>query len=310
MSERRPDPAAAPVPGGAGPGPSAPPPMPIVVGVPRSGTTLLRLMLDAHPLVAVPPETYFLLPVARAYREGQVRTPDQLFAMVTATHVWDDFKLAKDAYYERLLALAPFTVPDGVRLFYRMYADRFDKPRWGDKTPRYTRMMRSIERMLPEARFVHVIRDGRDVAVSLRGTWFAPGQDVATLASDWKERIEYARKAGALCTHYLEVRYEDLVLNTRDVLLAICRFVDLPFDERMETYHRSAQERLDDLGTHYNPDGSVKVSRQSRLQIHAFSTRPPTATRIGRWRQELSLEEQQAFDRVAGDLLRELGYAT
>ena len=288
--------------------PLAPPPMPIVVGVPRSGTTLLRLMLDAHPLVAVPPETYFLLSVAMARRAGEVETLEQLFRLVTSTPVWDDFKVSREAYYERLRALEPFTISDGLRAFYRLYAERFDKPRWGDKTPRYARMMLSIERLLPEARFVHVIRDGRDVALSLRTTWFAPGQDVASLAQFWRQRIENTRKLAASCSHYLEIRYEDLVHTTRDVLTTICRFTDLPFDERMEAYHRSAKDRLDDLAAHRNPDGSVKVSRESRLLIHQLSTQPPTGTRIGRWRHELSLEEQGEFERVAGELLRELGY--
>ncbi len=285
-----------------------PAPMPVVVGVPRSGTTMLRLMLDAHSQVAVPPETYFLTNLVKARRAGELQTVDQLFALVTSTPVWDDFRVSKDAYFERIQRLDPFSNSDGIRTFYRMYAERFGKPRWGDKTPRYSRIMVSIEGFLPEARFIHVIRDGRDVALSLRRTWFAPGHDVPTLAQYWKGQIEYARAVAQRCTHYLEIRYEDLVHRTRDVLEDICRFIELPFEDGMQLYHQSAEHRLDDLNPHYNPDGSVKVTRESRLLIHHLSAQPPDRTRIDRWRQELSLEEQRAFDRVAGDLLEQLGY--
>ena len=105
----------------------------------------------------------------------------------------------------------PFTVSDGFRLFYRMYAQRFGKPRGGDKTPMHCRHLRTIERLLPEARFVHIIRDGRDAAVSLRRQWFSPGHDIQTQARYWRDNVLLARQQAAGCRHYLELRYEDLV---------------------------------------------------------------------------------------------------
>jgi hypothetical protein len=118
-----------------------------------------------------------------------------------------------------------------VRAFYELYAQRFGKPRWGDKTPRYSLILASIESLLPEARFIHVIRDGRDVALSLRETWFAPAHDMPTLAQYWKTQVEHARKLGARRHYYLEVRYEALVHQTRETLKQICCFIDLPFEE-------------------------------------------------------------------------------
>jgi hypothetical protein len=286
----------------------AQPPMPVVVGVPRSGTTMLRLMLDAHSQVAIPPDTHFLFNVAKSHRAGELLTPDQLFALVTSTSVWEDFGLSKEAYLERIRSLTPFSTANGVRAFYEMYAQRFGKPRWGDKTPRYSGILASIESLLPEARFIHVIRDGRDVALSLRETWFAPAQDMPTLAQFWKTQVDHARTLGARRSYYLEVRYEALVHQTRDTLKQMCCFIDLPFEEGMEAYHQLAEGRLSDLNPHYNPDGSVRVSKERRLFIHRFSTRPPDQARVGRWRHEMPLEEQLAFDRVAGELLQQLGY--
>jgi hypothetical protein len=282
--------------------------MPIVIGVPRSGTTLLRLMLDAHSQLAMTSETYFLFAVIKQYWSGELKTPEQLLSVVTSTPTWNDLGISKAVYLERLQSLEPFSVSQGLRTLYEMYAHRFEKPRWGDKTPRYSIILASIEHLLPEARFIHIVRDGRDVALSLRSTWFAPSQDMADLARYWKSQVEQARAVGAKRKHYLEVRYEHLVHQARSTLEQICPFIDLPFEEGMESYHQSAERRLSDLNPYYNRDGSIKVSRESRQLIHQFAKQPPNSARVGRWRRDMPREEQDAFNHVAGDLLRELGY--
>jgi hypothetical protein len=291
-----------------GPHPEEPPAIPFIVGAPRSGTTLLRLMLDAHSQLAVTSETYFLFAVAKAYWSRNLRTGDQLFEVVTSTPTWNDFGVPKEAYRERLRSLEPFSLAAGLRLFYELYAARFGKHRCADKTPDYTLLLRSIERMLPSASFIHIIRDGRDVVLSLRETWFAPSQDMAALAQFWVDRVSYARKAGADRRRYLEIRYEDLVLHPRETLAQVCQFVDLPFEEQMESHHLAARQRLDELHPHYEPDGTLKVSKEDRLHIHRRSTQPPDPTRIGHWRHEMRPEEQDAFMRTAAPLLEELGY--
>ena len=172
----------------------------------------------------------------------------------------------------------------------------------------YCMILRSIEHFSPEARFIHIIRDGRDVALSLRETWFAPSRDMVDLARYWKHRVESARTLGARCRHYREARYEDLVLRPREILLQLCQFIDLSFEEGMESHHLSAGQRLGELGPYLQSDGSVLVPREQRLRIHHFSTQPPDASRIGRWRHAMRQEEQEAFASAAGPLLDELGY--
>ena len=108
-------------------------PAPFVVGVPRSGTTLLRLMLDAHPELAIPPETHFIPAVIRACRRGA--SPDEVAAAMTGHRRWADFGIDVDELLSRLRALGGPEPGPALRAFYELYAARQGKQRWGDKTP-------------------------------------------------------------------------------------------------------------------------------------------------------------------------------
>ncbi|MFL5819908.1 MAG: sulfotransferase family protein [Solirubrobacteraceae bacterium] len=284
-------------------------PAPFVVGVTRSGTTLLRLMLDAHPQLAVPPETHFALEVIAAFKEGPV-TPERFVAIVTGHRRWPDFGLDADVLRARVSEAQPLAAGPALRAFYRYYADQAGKPRWGDKTPGYLRKMSSIERALPEARFIHLIRDGRDVAVSITGLHFGP-RSVPKAAHRWAKRIRVAREQGRRVGHYTEVRYEDLVLEPEATLRRICAFVELDWDPAMLDYHDRAADRLQEITRDLPRSREGEVIRaDQRVGIHALASRPPQSDRVGRWRTEMSDSDQAAFVETAGDLLAELGYPT
>ena len=282
-------------------------PLPFIVGSPRSGTTLLRLMLDAHPLLAIPPETHFLPEVLPLRSQGGALR-EEFFRTVIGGPRWGDFHLGEGDFRGRLQAVEPFNLTQGLHAFYRLYAERRKKPLWGDKTPGYVLHLRAIAAVLPNARFIHLIRDGRDVAASLRQLWWGSGDGIEAQAIDWLWRIREARQQGQVCPHYLEVRYEDLVGAPRATLGRICRFLDLPYSRRMLRYHRTAAERLDELGARVRADGSVEVTKEQLQQIHERTHRPPNRERVQRWRQDLTSEEVQLFQEIAGPLLRELGY--
>jgi Sulfotransferase family len=284
-------------------------PMPMIVGVGRSGTTFLRLMLDAHPGLAIPPETGFLIPLLDLHASAAAVSPVDLCRMITGFHTWGDFGLPAELFLSELRKLEPFSLQEGVRLFYRLYARRHGKGRWGDKTPVYGQYLPRIEEILPEAHFIHLIRDGRDVVLSLREVWFAPGQDIPTLARHWAEQVETTRLAGRRCRRYVEVRFEDLVLYTQEVLHRLCGFIDLPYAEAMETYHRTAYERLGEVGDRTLPDGRI-ITREQRFWQQRRTGLPPARGRVGRWRSEMSAQERRQFELLAGDLLRDLGYGS
>jgi len=285
--------------------------MPIIIGAPRSGTTLLRLMLDSHPHLAIPPETGFLVPCSKLTGPGSL-SREEFFETVTGYPAeapgWQDFQISRDVFRAALRTIEPFIVADGIRIFYQIYASRFGKSRWGDKTPLYCMHVQSIQALLPEAHFVHIIRDGRDVALSLRPMWFAPAHDIETLATHWRQCVTTGRQQGTACTHYMEVRYEQLVEDSREVLREICEFLGLDFDDRMLRYHEFAPERLREHRGRFRPDGSVILTHHQRLSQQHRTMQPPDRSRVFAWKREMPREEQLRFDAVAGDALDEFGF--
>jgi hypothetical protein len=282
-------------------------PAPFVVGMNRSGTTLLRMMLDAHPQLTIPPETHFVPDLVKAAREGAA-TPEALLKVIVAQREWGDFGLTEDELLDRFRAIGSPDAADAIRAFFEAYAERAAKPRWGDKTPRYVTRMRLIADALPEAHFVHVIRDGRDVALSVRDRT-VKDYTVERVAQRWKEKVSKARRDAPLLKHYMELRYEDLVLDPEGSLRKISEFVDLPYDDAMLRYHEQAERRLQEMARELPEQaGKTRLSVERRMATHARTTEPPDAERVTRWRNEMSADDQVAFEAVAGDLLVELGY--
>jgi hypothetical protein len=285
--------------------------MPIIVGSPRSGTTLLRFMLDSHPELAIPPETGFLK-FGLNFRGRGDKLRERFFRAIVdyadPFPTWADFEISEDAFWKALTDIEPFTISEGYRAFYRLYAARHGKPRWGDKTPLYCLSMKVIRRTLPEARFVHIIRDGRDAALSLRKMWFSPGWKMETQAAFWRKFVVAARRAGLGHGDYLEVRYEDLILSPEETLKRVCSHVDLGYDEVMLNYYTRTPARLKEHKGRYRPDGTAQITQEQRLGQQAETLRPPNPARVFAWKQNMSAEDQRAFQLVAGDLLKELGY--
>jgi Sulfotransferase family len=282
-------------------------PAPFVVGVPRSGTTLLRLMLDAHSELAIPFETHFVPDLIDAAGK-QGTSPERLAEMVITHYRWGDFRLDADELRDRFRVVERPTPGAFVRAFYKLYAERRAKPQWGDKTPKYQMHMRRIEQALPEARFIHLIRDDRDVALSVLRLHFGP-DSVEEAAERWKNRIEKARSQNQGVNHYLEFRYEDLVLDTESTLRRVCEFCGLPWDPAVLRYYERAEESLQEKARDLPPRRPGQSFRPAALRIsHALTKEPPRDERVGQWRTEMSAAERAVYERIAGKLLAELGY--
>ena len=268
-----------------------------VVGCGRSGTTLLRLMLDAHPDLAIPPESHFLSRFGHAPERyaspGGGLDPERLAADILRTRTFAAWGVGHDDVLRRVRELpAPATFVDVVDAVYRAYAEPRGAARWGDKTPRYVLDIPLFDRLFPGSRFVHIVRDGRDVAMSLRSVRFGP-DDPMGAAAFWARRVRAGRSDGARLgpERYAEVRYESLVADPARELRTICDVIDLPWDPAMLDYHRGVDAALP----------------QDRRSQHRHEDRPPTAG-MRDWRTQMEPAGVAAFEAVAGDLLDELGY--
>jgi sulfotransferase family protein len=287
----------------------AKPPAPFVIGMTRSGTTLLRLMLDSHPELTIPPETHFVPDVIKAFNDGR-DSPEEFVAVMAASRRWADFGIPAEQLRRELEKLRPLLSPEvPLRAFYRLYAKGQRKRRWGDKTPGYATKMRRIQRTLPEARFIHMIRDGRDVALSLQER--EAGLSTEQVARRWRHRINNTRRAAEHVPDYVEIRYEDLVGDPETTLRRICDHIDLKWSPRMLDYHERAAERLEEMAQPLAAEEDKRaLSAESRLEAHALTSEPPRTDRSGRWRGEMAPDELATFEEHAGELLAELGYET
>jgi hypothetical protein len=247
-------------------------------------------MLDRHSQLAVPDETYFVPQLADRHLRSVVA--DDFLSDVSRVVEWE---LPLDKVRARLRDGMP--VGEAIATVYAVYAGERGKPRWGDKTPMYMQNLRLLERLFPDALFVHLIRDGRDAALSFlampRGivteTWMHP-RTPAEFACQWRTEVAAARRLGRrVGRRYLEVRYEELVDDVEGVLRRICELAGLEFEPAMADYAGSV-------------DVSAKPHQQRLLQ-------PPTRG-VRDWRTQMTPADVAAFEHVAGDLLRELGYET
>ncbi len=160
-----------------------------------------------------------------------------------------------------------------MRAFFDAYAERQGKPRWGDKTPAYMLSVTRIGRALPEARFVHLIRDGRDVALSQTARAINEQPPPAEQAAKWVKRIGKSREQAAKLggERYIEARYEDLVRDPEPTLRRICDFVALDFDPAMLTYYERAADRLAEMS------GALRAEGRPRRAGRRLPRRQPQA---------------------------------
>lgn len=266
-----------------------------IVGAERSGTTLLRVMLNSHPQLAVPPDFPFIgrtwslrWRYARAHRRLDA---NRMAQEVMTSKFFRDWDLDRERVLDAIARVDDPGFADVIACFFIAYASAHGKVRWGDKTPTNSLDIPLIARLFPGCKFIHLIRDGRDVAQSLRKASFGPNS-VARAAERWTRHTRTAIRAGAALesTEYLEVRYEDLVDDAERVLRDICRFVGLPFDGAMLTYEAGALEAL-----------------PPRLwQQHHNVARPPR--RYSDWRTALSARDLAIVEAIEGSLLVHLGY--
>ncbi len=262
-----------------------------IVGCPRSGTRLLGRLVNAHPDVAVIHEARFV-PGWFRHRRGLTRegfvTPE-LVEKLARFERFEQLEVEREQLEQLVAGRDEMPYSAFVTELFDLHGKALGKRLVADKSPRYVRNVPTLHELGPRARFIHLVRDGRDVGLSVlswrkvveRGelvanlpTW---EEDRTTTVALWWERlVRLGREDGAALAPelYHEVRYEALVADPAAECAALCAFLDVPPDEAMVREHEG---------------------------------RPPTPG-LRRWRAQMPPEEVERFEAAAGELLAELGY--
>ncbi len=260
---------------------------PIVIGgCGRSGTTLLRVMLDSHPRICAGPESTLF---HRPFRPGG--------------YAWLAERFQLDPEVVRGLYRSSRSQAEFVDRFFAKYCRSTGKARWAEKTPKNVLAIGYVFEHFPDARFVHVIRDGRDTVVSLRTHprhWKVDGElvprntwhPIDRCTRRWVEAIETSKP---FRNHpgYREVRYEELVAAPEATLRSLLAWLGEPWDAAVLHHSEVKSPSRDPINFAQNPE----------------ATKPVYDSAVGRWRTELSPADAATVKALAGDLLVELGYA-
>lgn len=264
-----------------------------VVGSPRSGTTwLYHLLLSSGSFAVYRSETHVYNVLAPRF--GDLRRERNRAALLDAWLLSDRLTLSEldPAVVRRAVEERCFTPGAFLRTVMSMMCDRQGARRWADTTPAHLLYMQRIKAEIPDALFVHVVRDGRDVALSMaRQEWVRPlpgGRAAGLLgaAAYWEWVVRRGRASGRLLGDaYHEVRYESLVADTRGELERLGAFIGE--DLSWEVIQRQA------IGSVSRPNTSFPEAAQNP---------------VGRWREGLSDGDAERLESSIGSLLEELGY--
>ncbi len=270
----------------------------LVLGCPRSGTTLLQLMLHAHPRIAIPPENRFVLDVYWNRREiGDLRITANRQALAERIvrvkgSRFNDLGISPKQTIADIVD-GPPTLGSALASVFRGYAHRFDKPRWGDKRPTYYQYVDELLRLFPTAQIVHLIRDGRDCVGSLKQMSWYPHGSVTAMAT-WAETVDYGRAAARALGpgSYYQLYYENLIDSPERELSALCAFLGERFDPAM-----------------CEPNRVADVAVPERKTWHTNTHREVNQSSSGSWEKRLEPWEIALCETAMGSRLRQNGYA-
>jgi hypothetical protein len=266
-----------------------------IVGHPRSGTTLLRFMLSSHPRLYIPDETGFLpfLNTDPQVELDETSVTSLLRRIGQLNRFWHGLVANEAVFYVTLSRTHPPTLPIILDALYRLQSPP-QTVRWGDKTPLYIQHIPQILAIFPRAQFIHVIRDGRDAALSARAKWgrSRPYMDLSYLLRNWVRNVQTGQTAGEQLgqQQYYELRYETLVTDPAGTLHALCIYLGEPYDPAVLDFQRAARQE----------GGGIDVHVEPQEELNSGS--------IGRWRREMTLFERKLARAIAGPLLADLHY--
>jgi hypothetical protein len=275
-----------------------------IIGNPRSGTTMLQLMLTCHPQLVVPTECGFVIHLYATYRDfdGDAAQREAFVRDVFLAKKFELWRMDEQQTLQYVTDRQPQTFQQLASSIYEAYGTSF-KPsalRWGDKNNYYLQHILDLDAIFPKAQFIHIVRDGRDVACSykdmqhFRELKYGPNlpHRVEEIAQQWQKNVLFVRDCFATIdsARVIEVRYEDLVVEPAQQLSRLCDFLGLPYAPEMLTFNEQNREK----------QLVPKELTPWKQMNESFVTDSQTS----RWKQDLSPEEVSLFEAIAADTLR------
>jgi hypothetical protein len=264
-----------------------------IVGVPRSGTTLLRFILSSHPRIYIPDETGFLpfinIDPDKTLNKSGVASLIKRIGILNKS--WEGIIVDINEFYDELPEKKLYYVLTGM---YKVIISPYHAIRWGDKTPGYINYIPHISTIFPNAQFIHIIRDGRDVTLSSINKWgHKVYMDSVYLLNNWVKGVEEGRSSGSELgrDRYLEIFYEELIINTIPTINKISEFLNEGTHPNMYDHTKLSKQII-------SPSGHVEV----RASI--------TDSSVNRWKSEMSTFDKKISFRIASKTLQEFHYET
>jgi len=281
-----------------------------IIGNPRSGTSLFRLLLTSHSDIHIPPESGFMIWWQRVYNDwnwdADNQKLDAFLDDLFNAKKFEFWELDREPLSRTIKANKPDNYAALSRLIYEHHSEKAGKKNAliGDKNNFHLNHIAELDALYPDAKFVHIIRDGRDVATSYMDmskidstSDYRPRlpSSAADIGQEWRKNIESVRSGFSKLPseRTLEIRYEDLVLETEKTLTGVCEFLGQTYEPAMLDFYMKNQARK------LEPDEFMAWKARTRGQIDSSA--------IGKWKN-LPQDDIGIFEKICGDILTTYNY--
>lgn len=279
-----------------------------ILGNPRSGTSLFRLMLNANRQIVSPPECGFMQWWYEKYKDWKIEDNnssrlDFFINDLFKSKKIETWQLQKDRIKEIIISNQPQSYNQLSSCIYLAYGKKNEKVNLLiDKNNYYIHHLDWLKHVRPNAKYIHLIRDGRDVACSYKNieklkskSVYKPNlpQTVDEIAKEWVNNNLLIKQLSDNYD-YLLIRYEDLIIDTKTTLKKVCSFLNVEFDSKMESYYEFKEDFLKE------PKETLEWKLKTKER--------PDKSRIGQYKQMLSDTEISIFEKIASKQLNIYGY--
>ncbi len=268
-----------------------------IVGAERSGTTLMRVIMAAHSKISIAPEALIFDFLYDKYNKGSDVNSENIQVVLEDLVNVDKFKdwgISKAELEKEVEELDEINFKNIIQIPYIIYARNQGKVIWGDKNPLHSLKIEEIISVFPDARFIHIIRDGRDTVLSLRETEWGT-KDVNEAATDWVNFVSSANTSAKVhSNNVVEINYENLVSNPEEVIKNVTDFLGIEFEKSMLEF--------------YKENAKKKLIPSWQRSFHQNTYRAITKSRSGRGIATLSPSDLFKVQTIEVDVLVDNGY--